>query len=80
MQANAAEGIVEQAEGTKVGDKTREVVPNFEARSKILLHFMKGQISLILMETIMKVPGKLEYLEELVKLAKRRKMKRLTRS
>jgi hypothetical protein len=29
------------------------------------------------MDTIMKVLGKLKYLEELVKLAKRRKMKRL---
>jgi hypothetical protein len=34
---------------------------------------MKGWISLTPMETIMKIPGKLEYLEGLVKLARRRK-------
>jgi predicted aspartyl protease len=46
---------------------------DFGARSKILLHFMKGQISLTLMETIMKIPRELKYLEGLVKLAKIRK-------
>jgi len=34
---------------------------------------MKGQNFLTPMETIMKIPGELEYLEELVKLAIRRK-------
>jgi len=48
-------------------------MPDFGTRSKILLHFMKGQISLILVETIMKVLGKLEYLEGLVKLARKKK-------
>jgi hypothetical protein len=48
-------------------------VLDFGARSKILLHFMKGRISLTLMETIMKIPKELEYLERLVKLARRRK-------
>jgi predicted aspartyl protease len=73
VQANEAEGVVEQVEGTDVGDRTREAVPDFGARSKLLLHFMKGRISLTLMETIMKIPGELEYLEGLVKLARRRK-------
>jgi hypothetical protein len=34
---------------------------------------MKGRISLTPMEIIMRIPGELEYLEGLVKLAKRRK-------
>jgi hypothetical protein len=34
---------------------------------------MKGQIFLTSMETIMKILGKLEYFEGLVKLAKRKK-------
>ncbi len=46
---------------------------NFGTRSKILLHFMKGQISLTPMEIIMKVLGELEYFEGLVKLARKRK-------
>jgi len=73
METNEAKGIVEQAQGIEAGDKTREVVPNFGARSKNLLHFMKGWISLTPMEIIMKIPGELEYLVGLVKLAKRRK-------
>ncbi len=73
VHVNEAERVVEQAEGTDVGDRTKEVVLNSSARSKILLHFMKGQIFLTLMETIMKILGELEYLEGLVKLARRRK-------
>jgi hypothetical protein len=42
-------------------------------RSKILTHFMKGKISLSPMETILMIPGELEHLESLVKLARRRK-------
>ncbi len=73
MPTNEVEGIAKQAEGVDVGDKTMEAIPNPGARSKILLHFMKGWISLTPMETIMRIPGELEYLEGLVKLAKRRK-------
>jgi len=40
-------------------------------KSKILSHFIKGKISLISMETILIIPGELEYLEGLVKLARR---------
>ncbi|CAK9277182.1 unnamed protein product [Sphagnum jensenii] len=42
-------------------------------RSKILSHFIKGRISLSPMETILLIPGELEHLESLVKLARRRK-------
>jgi predicted aspartyl protease len=42
-------------------------------RSKILLHFIKGKISLSPMETILMIPGELEHLENLVKLARRRR-------
>jgi predicted aspartyl protease len=42
-------------------------------RSKILSHFIKGKISLSPMETILMIPGELEHLESLVKLARRRK-------
>jgi hypothetical protein len=42
-------------------------------KSKILSHFIKGKISLSLMETILIIPGELEHLESLVKLARRRK-------
>ncbi len=42
-------------------------------KSKILSHFIKGKISLSPMETILMIPGELEHLESLVKLARRRK-------
>jgi hypothetical protein len=42
-------------------------------RSKILSHFIKGKIPLSPMETILMIPGKLEHLESLVKLAKRKR-------
>jgi hypothetical protein len=73
VHANEAEGVVEQAKGADAGDMTKEAMSNFGARSKILLHFMKGRISLTPMETIMKILGEMEYLEGLVKLARRRK-------
>jgi hypothetical protein len=66
-------GVAKQVEGANARNKTREVVRDSGARSKILLHFMKGRISLTPMETIMNIPGELEYLEGLVKLARRRK-------
>ncbi|CAN5951103.1 unnamed protein product [Sphagnum jensenii] len=46
---------------------------NTSVRSKILAHFIKGKISLSPMETILMIPGELEHLESLVKLARRRK-------
>jgi predicted aspartyl protease len=42
-------------------------------RSKILAHFIKGKISLSPMETILMIPGELEHLESLVKLARRKR-------
>jgi len=47
----------------------------FEAivKSKILSYFIKRKISLTPMETIIIILGKMEYLERLVKLARRRK-------
>jgi len=42
-------------------------------RSKILAHFIKGKVSLSLMETILMIPGELEHLESLVKLARKRR-------
>jgi len=46
---------------------------NAAVRSKILSHFIKGKISLSPMETILMIPGELEHLESLVKLARRRR-------
>jgi predicted aspartyl protease len=42
-------------------------------RSKILSHFIKGKISLTPMETMMMIPGELEHLESLVKVARKKK-------
>jgi hypothetical protein len=42
-------------------------------RSKILSHFIKGKIPLSPMETIVTIPGELEHLESLVKLARRKR-------
>jgi hypothetical protein len=42
-------------------------------KSKILSHFIKGKISLSPMETVLMIPGELENLESLVKLARRRR-------
>lgn len=50
------------------------------AKSRILTHFLKGKISLTLLETIIIVLGELEYLEGLVKLAKRLKDEKLNKS
>jgi hypothetical protein len=51
-----------------VKDKQKGANIGFEAgvKSKILCHFIKGKISLTPMETILVIPGKLEYLEGLV--------------
>jgi hypothetical protein len=55
-----------QGEGTGVGRETT-------VKSKILSHFIKGKISFSPMETILMIPGELEHLESLVKLARRKK-------
>ncbi len=53
-------------EGTRVN---RETI----VKSKILSHFIKGKIAHSPMETVLMIPGKLEHLENLVKLARRKK-------
>ncbi len=53
-------------EGTGVSQETT-------VKSKILSHFIKGKISFSPMETVLMIPGELEHLESLVKLARRRK-------
>jgi len=54
------------------GEGTR-AIREATVKSKILSHFIKGKISLSPMETILMIPGELEHLESLVKLAQRRK-------
>ncbi|CAK9276041.1 unnamed protein product [Sphagnum jensenii] len=63
-------GVVPQTEVVEDG-----VVMNRESsiRSKILSHFIKGKVSLTLMETVMMILGELEQLENLVKVARRKK-------
>jgi len=56
-----------QGEGTGVSRETT-------VKSKILSHFIKGKISLSPMETVLMIPGELEHLESLVKLACRKKV------
>ncbi len=50
-------------EGTRVNRETL-------IRSKIFSHFIKGNISLSPMETILMIPRELEHLESLVRLAR----------
>jgi hypothetical protein len=49
-------------------------------RSKILSHFIKGKVSLSPMETILMIPGELEHLESLVKLARRKRDSEATKN
>jgi predicted aspartyl protease len=46
---------------------------DISVKSKILSHFIKGKISLSPMETVLMIPGELEHLESLVKLARRKR-------
>jgi hypothetical protein len=57
-----------QREDVGIGLEKESIV-----KSKIMTHFIKSKISLTPMETILAILGKLEYLERLVKLARRRK-------
>jgi hypothetical protein len=54
-------------------DESKEVGIDGNDRSKILSYFVKGNFSLTPMETILIVPSELEYLEDLVKLARKNK-------
>jgi len=55
-----------EEEGMK---RNRETI----VKSKILSHFVKGKIALSPMETVLMILGELEHLENLVKLARRKK-------
>jgi hypothetical protein len=55
-----------QGEGTRMSRETT-------VKSKILSHFIKGKISLSPMETVLMIPGELEHLESLVKLARKKR-------
>jgi hypothetical protein len=63
-------GIAPVPEVEREGAGMSREVP---VKSKILSHFIKGKISLSPMETVLMIPGELEHLENLVKLAKRKK-------
>jgi len=58
-----------------IGEGTGANRENF-VKSKILSHFIKGRISLTPMETVLMIPGELEHLESLVKLARKKKMQK----
>ncbi len=73
-------GLLKQVEGIEARNKTKEAMPNSGTRSKILLHFMKGWISSTPMETIMRIPRELEYLEGSVKLVRRKKNEKTCRN
>jgi hypothetical protein len=45
---------------------------SFKMKFKILTHFIKGKISLSLMEIILTIPKELESLNNLIKLAKKK--------
>jgi hypothetical protein len=63
-------GVAPQNE---VAEDNNGVTRENAMRSKILSHFIKGKVSLTPMETVMMIPGELEQLENLVKVARRRK-------
>jgi hypothetical protein len=58
-----ADATIVGAEGNREGS----------VKSKILSHFIKGKVSLTPMETVMMIPGELEHLKNLVKVARRKK-------
>jgi predicted aspartyl protease len=63
-------GIAPVPEVEREGAGMSREVP---VKSKILSHFIKGKISLSPMETVLMIPSELEHLENLVKLARRKK-------
>jgi hypothetical protein len=70
-------GIAPVPEVEREGAGMSREVP---VKSKILSHFIKGKISLSPMETILMIPGELEHLENLVKLARRKKDSETTKN
>ncbi len=61
------------APSPEVEEKGRRMNRESSVKSKILSHFIKGKIALSPMETVLMIPGELEHLENLVKLARRKK-------
>jgi hypothetical protein len=58
---------------TEVAEEGMRVNRETTIKSKILSHFIKGKIALSPMEIVLMIPGELEHLESLVKLARRKK-------
>jgi predicted aspartyl protease len=61
----------EQTHDTTIGNSG--IDRGESVKLKILSHFIKGKISLTPMETVMMIPGELEHLESLVKVARKKK-------
>jgi len=61
------------APSTEVDEEGMRVNRETTVKSKILSHFIKGKIALSPMEIVLMIPGELEHLENLVKLARRKK-------
>jgi len=61
------------APSPKVEEECMRMNRETTVKSKILSHFIKGKIALSPMETVLMIPGELEHLENLVKLARRKK-------
>jgi len=66
--APASAGPSSKAKGENTGMNRENSV-----RSKILSHFIKGKVSMTPMETMLMIPGELEHLENLVKVARKKK-------
>jgi predicted aspartyl protease len=64
----AASGLTANATIERAGANREKSV-----KSKIFSHFVKGKVSLTPMETVMMIPGELEHLENLVKVARKKK-------
>ncbi len=68
------------APSTELAEDNTVVSRENSITSKILSHFIKGKISLTPMETVMMIPGELEQLENLVKVARRKKDAEIARN
>jgi len=66
--APASAGPSSEAEGENTGMNRENSI-----RLKILSHFIKGKVSMTPMETVLMIPRELEHLENLVKVAKKKK-------
>jgi hypothetical protein len=65
---DAAEGDLARKKDVGISLEKTSII-----KSTIFTHFINGRISFTPMETILTIPGELEYVEGLVKLARRRK-------